>query len=552
MLIEFINITLALLEGFALIISPCILPILPIILAGSLEEGKKRPVGIILGFVFAFALFTFFSKKLVQISGIDLNIVRNVSFGLLIFFGIVMLSGYLTEKFNQLTQRLATIGSAVTSFIEPSNGFFSGMLFGGLIGLIWTPCAGPILASVIVQTVMQKTTFSSLLIVLSFGFGAALPMLVIALFGRVLIVKFNFLKRRAMLLRRILGAIIIFSVLYMSYGNSMARPFAQSQSDVAKSALPTVLIDKLHNLYPAPPITGISAWINSPALQINELKDRVILIDFWAYSCVNCARTIPYLNEWYRKYHDKGLIIIGVHSPEFDFEKDLNNVKNAVISYGIKYPVALDNNFSTWQNYNNNYWPAHYLIDQKGNVVYVHFGEGDYEVTDNNIRFLLGLKQSNEPSKNEDGGISGQTPETYLGYARMENFYSPERIKKESESQYSYPKALPKHGWALQGTWVVSDEKVIATKANAAIKINFYAGKVFAVMGSRNLPAEVKVLLNGKQIGINLNKTSINNAVKVTHHGLYLLIEQKQPAQGILEVIATTPGLEVYTFTFGK
>lgn len=215
MKVEFINVGLAFLEGFALIVSPCILPILPIILSGSLDSGKKRPVGIIVGFILVFTVFTLFSRLLVQMTGLDLNNIRYVSFGLLLFFGIIMISSFLTEKFSQLTQRLSHVGANVTWLNHPEGGFLSGLFLGGLVALIWTPCAGPILAAVIVQTVIQQTTVSSYFVVLFFAIGAGVPMLAIALFGRKILDKFSFFRTRAQLIRKLLGVIIILSVIYM-------------------------------------------------------------------------------------------------------------------------------------------------------------------------------------------------------------------------------------------------------------------------------------------------------------------------------------------------
>src|SRR5579862_5118600 len=379
---DVVNIGLGFLEGFALIISPCILPILPIFLAGSLTGSKKRPFGIIIGFVLIFALFTFFSRKLLQYSGIDSNLIRDASFIILILLGVIMLSTYLTDKFGQLTRRLANTGSTFSVVNNPQGGLISGILFGGLIAIIWTPCAGPILAAVIVQTVIQKTNLLSFLTLVAFGIGAATPMLLIALFGRKIMEKLGSLKRHTTLYRKILGIIIILSVGYMIY---LEGGISTAHADEINNTLPLSLQNGLATPYIAPSIDGIDAWINSEPLQINDLRGKVVLIDFWTYSCINCMRTLPYLNDWYRKYHDKGLVIIGVHTPEFDFEKNLDNVKNAVLQDGIKYPVALDSHFVTWQKYNNQYWPAHYLIDKKGYVVYTHFGEGEYDITENNI-----------------------------------------------------------------------------------------------------------------------------------------------------------------------
>src|SRR5579872_2508346 len=212
---EIVNIGLGFLEGLALIISPCILPILPIILAGSLTGSKRRPIGIIIGFVIIFALFTFFSRKLVQYSGIDSNVIRHLSYAILLVLGIIMLFTYLSEKFTQLTRRLANVGSTFSTVNDAKGGLLSGILFGGLIAIVWTPCAGPILASVIVQTVMQKTNLMSFITLLAFGIGVAMPMLAIILYGRQLMASVSYIKKHSIFFRKTLGAVIIISVGWM-------------------------------------------------------------------------------------------------------------------------------------------------------------------------------------------------------------------------------------------------------------------------------------------------------------------------------------------------
>ncbi|TAK74402.1 MAG: cytochrome c biogenesis protein DipZ [Gammaproteobacteria bacterium] len=541
MQMEIANIGLGFLEGFALIISPCILPILPLILAGSFTGSKRRPVGIILGFVIIFALFTFFSRELIHLSGLNPNFIRSFSYGLLILLGLLMTSTYLTEQFARLTQRLASTGSALSSVNDTQGGLVSGMLFGGLVALIWTPCAGPILAAVIVQTVIQQTTLTSFFVILAFSIGAGVPMLMIALFGRGVVSKFSFFQTHTIILRKLLGVIIIASVGYIVYseGGTSISSAAETSSQTAQT-----LRDGLSNPYPAPPVAGITAWINSPPLQLSDLKGKVVLIDFWTYSCINCIRTLPYLKAWYAKYHEDGLVIIGVHSPEFEFEKELNNVKDAVAREGIRYPVALDNQFVTWQNYNNRYWPAHYLIDKKGNVVYTHFGEGDYEVTESNIRHLLGLRGPMvEGIAMEQHFSLAQTPETYLGYARAEYFSSPEGVAKDEVAQYSFPAELPQDHWALQGAWKILPDKIVAAIANAAIKIHFYAAKVFIVMGSEtHQPIKVSLLLNDKEVkNITVNSPTLYHAVELSHAN-----------EGVLQVVTSAPDLEIYTFTFGE
>lgn len=548
---DIVNIGLSFLEGFALIISPCILPILPIILAGSLTDSKKRPFGIIIGFILIFSLFTFFSRKLVEYSGIDLNIVRHISYGILFLIGLIMLSTYLTEKFSVITNRLTSTGSSMTSITNPQGGFISGIFFGGLIAIIWTPCGGPILAAVILQTVIQKTNLMSFLTLVAFGTGAAVPMLVIALFGRQTIASFGYFKMHTTMIRKLLGAVIILSVGFMIY---LEDGISIAQAETLNNVTTLSLQNGLEKPYPAPAISGIDGWINSQPLDINELRGKVVLVDFWTYSCINCMRTLPYLNDWYTKYQKDGLVIIGVHTPEFDFEKEFSNVKNAVINDGIKYPVALDSHFVTWQNYNNMYWPAHYLIDKNGNVVYTHFGEGDYDVTENNIRYLLNMKDpiTTKISNNEQPIIENETPETYLGYARAENFSSPEAISKDNPTQYNFPKTLAANEWGLQGNWKIMPDRIISDADNAAVKIKFNARKIYIVMGNvTNKPIKVKLLLNGNNIATEKGKDVQDSSIQVNKHTLYEAVVFTQPNSGILQVISSTPGLEIYTFTFG-
>jgi len=535
-----VNIALGFIEGIALIASPCILPILPIILAGSISGSKKRSFGIIIGFVVIFSLFTFFSRALVRVSGIDTNVIRYSSYLILAALGVVMLSSRLTEKFNTMTQGLLSVGTNAKAANDPEGGLWGGILFGGLTAIIWTPCAGPILAAVIVQTVLQQTSAASLLTLLAFSLGAAFPMLVIALFGRSLMSRTGFIKQHAGLFRKLLGVIILLSIAYMislERGNTIG--FASSNSSLTGAAL----IDGVSSPYPAPAIAGISSWINSTPLQLSDLKGKVVLIDFWTYSCINCKRSLPYIKDWYAKYHDKGLVIIGVHTPEFDFEKNLDNVKTAVSDYGIRYPVALDSQFTTWRNFQNHYWPAHYLIDKKGDVVYTHFGEGDYDVTENNIRFLLGIHNQAVSPVNPPPSTFLQTPETYLGYARAANFASPEAVVQDAVSDYTIPGELSRNQWALSGKWKITSDRAMAESKDAAVEIHFHARNVYVVMGNMtDHPIMARVLLNQKELG---------SAITVNKHALYDLVSLPESQEGVLQIITSTPGLEVYTFTFG-
>lgn len=538
---DLLNFMLAFLEGIALIISPCILPILPIILSGSIQGARKRPYGIILGFISIFILFTFFSRRLVLVFGIDLNFVRNVSLGLLVLFAAIMISNYLAEKFELLTARLSNLGANWKIFKQPNQGFISGIIFGGLTGIIWTPCAGPILAAVILQTILQQTNLTSFITLLFFAIGVAIPMLAIAIFGREIVSKLSFLKTNAVLLRKILGYIIILSVIYMIYGTGFVLSFSKVKNNLLTPQ--TMLLRAINKPYPMPQIEGIAAWINSDPIKREQLNHHVVLVDFWTYSCINCIRILPYLKDWYAKYHDKGLLIVGVHSPEFEFEKNLENVKNAVAKFGIKYPVALDNNFITWRNYNNRYWPAHYLIDKNGIVVYQHFGEGEYDVMENNIRYLLGLQRvESNPTKVAN---FPQTPETYLGYSRANQFKSPEIVGRNIIKKYSYPESLSVDEWALLGEWRITPEYIVSASADAAIKLHFRATKVYAVFGNSSKQAvAVSIFLNGNLVA--------KEIIGAANYALHPLIEGKDYFSGMLELVISAPGLEIYTFTFGN
>ena len=546
---NWVEIGLAFLEGLALIASPCILPALPLVLAASTDGGRRRPYGIIIGFVLAFSLFALASRYLVSALGIDLDVIKNASLVLLVLFGLVLLSSRLSEKFSALTQGTANFGNRLAG--TSKDGLFSGILIGSLIGLVWTPCSGPILAAVLVQVIRQQSDLAGNLIIFSFAIGVAVPMLIIALSGRSLMKKLGFFTRHAEAVRRAFGVLIILSVAYIASGVDAQTWFMDKRPVSQKEAV--ALEEGLSTPYPAPEIAGIEAWLNTEPLTMHSLKGKVVLIDFWTYSCINCVRTLPYLTEWDKKYREHGLVIIGVHSPEFEFEKKLDNVKDAIAQHGIQYPVALDNKFTTWLNFKNRYWPAHYLIDKEGRVVYTHFGEGKYAVTENNIRYLLGIKGKAEAVTPAAQGVTaGKTPETYLGYAWAKNFASKEKMRHDAASQYHFPRSLPDDAWALSGKWSVQSEKTVSAQKNAALRLNFKARKVFLVLGTASGKAiRATLSLNGKPIGDPAGKDVAGGTVTVQRNTLYELIDQKDFQSGLLEIRASEPGLEVYAFTFG-
>ena len=544
---------LAFLEGLALIASPCILPVLPLVLSASIDGGKKRPFGIITGFVLAFSTFTLASREIVNALGVDPQIIQTGSIIFLSLFALILLSSKLSEKFSGLTQHAASLDGRFSGH-DNAGGYFNGMIIGALIGLIWTPCAGPILAAVLVQVIRQQTDLQSLIIIVPFAIGAGIPMLLIALMGRKVMSKLNFFTMHSEAVRKCLAVIILLSVSYIVFG-ATAQSWFHNDAQLKETQGGSMgLQNGLQKPYPVPKFTDIQGWINSGPLEMAKLKGKVVLIDFWTYSCINCVRTLPYITAWDQKYRDKGLVIIGVSAPEFEFEKNVNNVKNAIKTHGIKYPVALDNNLSTWSNFNNQYWPAHYLIDQNGQVVYTHFGEGHYDITENNIRFLLGLS-SIVDSKVENLTVSrnNQTPETYLGYARAERYQGHPKLTDDIENKYQFSDSITGDSWALQGGWMVAKDKIVATQNNATLRFNFNARKVFLVLGpSSSKSNKVSIRLNGQSVGLDAGQDVKQGILTVDQHTLYELIDQKTTKQGLLEIQAAEPGLEAYAFTFGN
>jgi cytochrome c biogenesis protein CcdA/thiol-disulfide isomerase/thioredoxin len=527
-----INLTqsaLALAEGFGLAFSPCILPILPLILASSATGNRWRPLEIVTGFILSFTAFSLVSRQILAATGIQQDQIQFGAFVLLLAFGLVMLLPRLEEKFAALTGGLAERANAASNRnIATRPG--GGLLVGALIGVVWTPCAGPILAVALLQVIQSQTNLEAVTTISAFSIGAGLPMLIVGFFGQSLIRYIRALSRHAVTIRRAMGVVIVvFAVMGLSGFNLGEWVVTTASATQSTMESPSKLQDGLDRPYAAPEISGITHWLNSAPLDKDALKGKVVLIDFWTYSCINCIRTLPHIKAWHEKYKDQGLIIIGVHAPEFAFEGKRENVEKAIQKFGITYPVAMDNDFSTWKNYQNRYWPAHYLIDRTGQVVYTHFGEGQYEVTEANIRQLLGLKDATQVTIEKDDLVAArQTPETYLGTERSEH-----------ESTVNTEK-LPLHYWALQGQWLRTGEYIQSQTKNAALTLHYRAKKVFLVMESQDQTPRT-VLIKQK-----------NGEKRLTVDDSKLYEIALNPAQenNQVSIIAENPGLRMFVFTF--
>ncbi|OGG26588.1 hypothetical protein A3A64_01560 [Candidatus Gottesmanbacteria bacterium RIFCSPLOWO2_01_FULL_48_11] len=313
------------------------------------------------------------------------------------------------------------------------------------------------------------------------------------------------------------------------------------------------MYDYLTDIGRAPEFIPGGEWFNGHPLTIQGLRGKVVLVDFWTYTCINCIRTLPYLKSWWEKYKDKGLVIVGVHTPEFEFEKDAGNVAKAIKDFGLTYPVMQDNNYATWDAYANRYWPAKYLVDKNGNIRYSHFGEGKYDETEKAIQALLaeaGTDVSDMQVTNPTYQVQSRTPELYLGYWRIANFASPERIVEDESAIYSVPTDLKRNTFAYLGNWTVGYQRAMPTKG-ATLLLHFDAKEVFLVMRPKNDAGNVKVYLDDTLVSNQAGEDVKNGTVTVTADRLYKLI--KLPAGGahILKLEFLDDNLELYAFTFG-
>lgn len=565
--------------GIVTILSPCILPVLPIVLSGSVYGDKKRPYGIIFGFILSFTFFTLFLTTIVRLTGIPANTLRIIAGLVLLIFGLSLL----IPQFQTLIEKLFTKLSAFGPKANPHAGFWGGFVIGLTIGIVWTPCVGPILASVITLAATSQVTTTTLLITLTYSLGTAIPMFLIMFGGRNLLKKTPWLTQNTPFIQKAFGILmILFSLLIFTNvdqqieGYLAATPYGADLTQLESNTLVTNQLNNLKNQATSTPVdtnglfntdtaapdfVGITKWLNLPdgslTPTLQNLKGKVVLVDFWTYTCINCIRTLPHVTSWYDKYKNQGFVVIGVHTPEFEFEKETNNVENAIKQYHIHYPVAQDNNYATWNNFNNQYWPAEYLIDAKGNVRRAHFGEGEYDQTEMAIQVLLKQAGNNitqkldaHPDTTPETKIS---PETYLGSNRMQYYY-PSTTLGNGTNTYTLSDNLPQNTFSLGGEWTISGEDATTGK-NATLNFNFTANKVFLVLrpSTSDKTSQIKVFLDNKP----LDQTSagddvINGILTVPTDRLYNLINLHGKTENhILRLEFQTPGIRAFAFTFG-
>lgn len=580
----------AFLAGVVTVLSPCILPVLPIVLSSSVNQDKKRPYGVIIGFVLSFTFFTLFLSSLVKATGVSADVLRSASIVIIAFFGLSLLWPkmrlWLEKSFQRLTQFAPQ---------TKKQGMFGGVLVGFSLGLLWTPCVGPILASVISLALTGNVSISAFVITAAYAIGTAIPMLMIMKGGQALLQRHSWLTSNTNKIQQAFGVVMILTAISIGFNwdrqfqTWVLAKFPQYGVGLTKIEEVKVVQDRLDNLqtktgqsrddkedemgrpifkvrgdesgqlpiiFKAPAIQPSGEWFNSEPLTLEELaqQEKVVLIDFWTYSCINCIRTLPYLRGWHDKYADKGLVIIGVHSPEFEFEKKASNVLDAIDDFELKYPVVQDNDFLTWRAYNNRYWPAKYLIDKEGQVRYTHFGEGSYTETENAIRLLL-EEEPLQDSKLSQPTRRRQSPEIYLGYQRAKNYTQPS-LKLDQEQTLELSGSLPQDGVGLNGKWYLDAEFVEARVNKAQLQLDFMGQQVYLVMETAPgiESAQVKVLVDGQSLPASYltNDTNQQGVITVKEARKYDLLDLGDDYGRHTLTLEFDQGVRVFAFTFGS
>jgi cytochrome c biogenesis protein CcdA/thiol-disulfide isomerase/thioredoxin len=550
---EFVLATLfAVVAGFGTAFSPCVLPVLPLALTGAATGGRRRPLGIAVGLAGSFAFATLALAYVIAALGLPDDLLRTLAVVSLLVFGTVLLVPPLAARVEAWSSRMVPQRTAGLG----REGFGGGVVLGASLGLLYVPCAGPVLAAVLTVQASQELSAQRLVTGLGYAVGTAAGVLIVLLAGRRVLSR---LRARSGRFQQALGLVmVVFAVLTLGGVDGRFRR-------VVADALPSWLVNPTKGIEesqavasalgreaphpglqdggPAPEITGTQQWFNSRPLTLKSLRGRVVLVDFWTYTCINCIRTQPYLKAWDARYRDDGLTIIGVHTPEFAFERDAGNVARAVREAGIEYPVAQDNEFTVWNAFHNQFWPAKYLIDARGHLRYAHFGEGDYEQTEAAIRALLA--EAGEATRDPRATIDAQrpsravqTPETYVGADRSEGFLPPTVAGARDYGPLPAPASLRLNEFSFGGRWRVGSEDGEAV-SGARLRAHFAARRVFLVMGA-DRPSDVRVALDGRAV----------RTVRVREQDIYTLLDLPRAREGVL-TLDLDPGVRAYAFTFG-
>lgn len=576
----------AFIAGAATALSPCVLPILPVALAAGATGGRRRPLGVVTGLALSFTFATVALVYVISALGLPDGLLRTFAIVVLIVFGLSLLVPAASARMEGWLSRFTPQGPA-----RSGDGFGSGVLVGAGLGLVYAPCAGPILAGVITVSASQPFSGGRLLVALAYGLGSAVTLYALMLGGRRVTAP---LARRGTAFQMAMGGLMVLVAVAM-----LANLDTRFQTEIA-TKLPSFLVTPTQSLErtasarralsdvrgerggrpagfrtaaprpaavrrsglpvlgTAPEFAGNQEWFNTPGgapLTLAGLRGRVVLVDFWTYSCINCLRTLPALKAWDAKYRAKGLTIVGVHTPEFPFEKSAGNVRAAVGQNGLRYPVAQDNDFATWNAYGNQYWPAEYLIDTRGRVRFTAIGEGDEERKEAAIRSLLaerGTSRLGGPTRPRTEPVSDvpTTPESYLGAARAARFVpGPPGLGTRDFGAAPAADPPPDH-LRYAGRWTVREDSAMAG-ASARLDLRFSAKQVFLVLGSPGRTRDVRVLLDGRPVTARAAGADVRDgSVRVGFQRLYRLLDLPRARTGTLTVLPQK-GVRGYAFTFG-
>jgi cytochrome c biogenesis protein CcdA/thiol-disulfide isomerase/thioredoxin len=572
---------LAFLGGILTILSPCILPVLPFLFSKADRPFKKAGLPLLAGMALTFVTLAGVATVAGGWIARANQYGRLIAMVVLTIFGLALLWDRLADL---LSRPFVRLGNRIASSDDAGNdsGVLGSLGLGVATGLLWAPCAGPILGLVLTGAAAGGAGAQTTLLLLAYAAGAAVSLAIALLASQRL---FNALKRSLgaeVWIRRILGAAVLAGVGIIALG--LDRGLLTQLSLASTSSIEQSLVDRLQPKKDAPAMMMMSRtapgkstgpetlpdlssaqlWINTQPLSAAALKGRVVLIDFWTYSCINCLRTLPYIRAWADRYKSSGLVVIGVHTPEFPFEKDPANVQRAVRELNITYPVALDNDYGIWKAFGNQYWPSDYLVDATGRLRHHHFGEGKYDETEKRIQELL--KERNGQSlfsgavKVTGMGAEAapdpdvQSFETYVGYDRADSFLSPGGLRKDVAFRYSVPEHLELNQWGFSGSWTDGPQVATLNSAPGKIVFRFHARDVHLVLGSAaGKPIRFRVKIDGKELGDHhgVDTNAVGDGT-ITEHRLYQLVRQKGNVDDhTFEIEFLDAGAQAFAFTFG-
>ncbi len=571
---------LSYLAGVLTIVSPCILPVLPFVFARAdrpfVRNGLPLLVGMALTFAGVASLAALGGGWAVRANEVG----RWIALAVMAALGLSLLIPAVGDR---LMRPFVAAGSWLTDRVQRGSDdrgeVRSSLLLGVATGLLWAPCAGPILGLILTGAALQGAGVGSTVLLLAYAAGAATSLALALLVGGRVFKAMKGALGVGEWVRRGLGVLVLVGVAAIALGldtGLLTRISAAGTGRLEQALLTTVGRGVPTNTAPAdlnnlpvegvmPPLSGATTWINSPPLTREQLRGKVVVVDFWTYSCINCLRALPYVRAWAEKYRDQGLVVIGVHTPEFAFEKSEANVREAVARLGVTYPVAMDNDFAVWRAFNNQYWPAHYFIDAQGRIRHHHFGEGDYDGSERVIQQLLKEAGAADIASDlvqvqaqgaEAAADMAQlaSPETYVGYARAENFRSPGGFARDAVKTYG-PAALRLNDWSLTGPWRVTREHAALTAPGGRLAFRFKARDLHLVMGPGQGDAGVRfrVRIDGAAPGSDAGSDiDAQGQGRVDRQRLYQLIRQVGPVrERTFEIEFLDPGVQVFAFTFG-